>query len=302
MMVINKKPLKHTKIRNTGVLFEILTRQLTVDIMNGNTISKAQELIEKNFGKNTELGKEHRLYQSLSRYRANDQLRAESFINEVIEAHKRINKAELKKSKYNLIKEIKESYDLDSLFKTKIDNYKLYASIYKIFQAKSDFDECLPEDIINSKYTITENIVGKREVIVEDENSEDFKLKKLITEYEKQNADLRILTYKIMVDRFNQKYNGLNEQQKQLLKEFINNIASSNSLNKYMDQEIPSTIKELTGLSNLVNDKVVRIKINEVLNQLDLMKECKNIDDKHVVALLNTYELIKELKFVEKKK
>ena len=302
MMVINKKPLKHTKIRNTGVLFEVLTRQLTADIMNGKKISKAQELIEKNFAKNTELGKEYRLYQALSKYKTSELSRAEDFINEVIESHKKINKSELRKAKYNLIKEIKETYDLDSLFKTKIDAYKLYASIYKIFQAKSDFDDCLPEDIVNSKYTITENIMGKNIPPAIDENSEEFKLRKLIGEYEKQNSDLRILTHKIMVERFNQKYNGLNEQQKMLLKEFINGIAGANSLSAYMEKEIPNAIKELTILSTSIDDKVIRIKINEVLNQLDLMKECKVIDDKHIVALLNTYELIKELNLMEKKK
>jgi hypothetical protein len=297
---MQNKKVKHLKIKNTGILFEVLTRQLTVDIINGKEKSKAQELIEKNFKNNTELGKEHRLYQALVKHRLENSEKALTFIDEVIHLHKKLNKSELKNAKYNLIKEIKESYNIDSLFKTKLDNYKIYASIFKLLQAKSDDVEYLPQDVVSAKYTIVEHITGKdiKDAVL---NPEEEKFKAMISEYEKQNEGLRLLTYKIMVERFNEKYSVLNENQKSLLKEYINNVSNTNSLKSYVSEQIPKIVKELTELSKTIDDKVIRIKINEVLNQMDLLKESKSINDNHVVALLNTYELMKELKSLEKK-
>lgn len=277
-------------------MFEVLTRQLTSDIINGDKVSKAQQLIERNFRSDTELGKEHRLYQALMKHKLDDSEKANIFINEVIEAHKKLNKATLRKMKYNLIKEIKDAYPLDSLFKSRVDNYKTYASIFKLFQAKSDNQNYTPEDIVESRFTIVEYIIGKKETPTENTTN------KMIAEYEKQNKDLRLLTYKILVERFNEKYSGLDERQKLLIKEYINNVSSVNSLESYIAKEVPVITKELTQISQVIGDKVTRIKVNEILNQLDLLKEAKNIGDNHVVALLNVYELIKELKSVEKTK
>jgi hypothetical protein len=293
-MTNTKKAVKHAKIKNPGILFEVLTRQLTADIINGIKKSKAQDLIERNFRSDTELGKEHRLYQALIKHKLDNSEQANTFINEVIDAHKKLNKSELRKMKYNLIKEIKENYPLDSLFKSRVDDYKVYASIYKIFQAKSNNVDFTPEDIVESRFTIVEHIAGKKEnsdVLIE--NTE-------LREYEKQNKDLRLLAYKILVERFNEKYSGLNDNQKSLIKEYINNVSSVNSLEVYVSNVIPKVVNELTLASQKVDDKVTRIKINEVLNQLDLMKDTKTIGDNHVVALLNIYELIKELKSLEK--
>ena len=295
-----KKVVRHAKIKNTGILFEVLARQLTADVINGEKESKAQELIEKNFRSNTELGKEHRLYQALIKYKIEDTERAHRFINEVIDAHKKLNKSEIRTAKYNLIKEIKESYPIESLFNARIDNYKVLASIYKLFQSKSDGENYSPEDVIDSRYTIIEHISGKKELIQDSTNSDDDKLKKMLAEYEKQNKDLRLLTYKILVERFNEKYSGLDDNQKNLIREYINTVSGANSLESYMSKEIPNIIKELTHISQKINDKVTRIKVNEVLNQLDLLKEVKTFGDNHVIAFLNIYELIKELKSVEK--
>jgi hypothetical protein len=297
-MATTKKAVKHAKIKNTGILFEVLARQLTADIINGEKKSKAQELIEKNFRSDTELGKEHRLYQALVKHKMDDSEKANLLVNEVIESHKKLNKSELRKMKYNLVHEIKENWPVDSLFKARIDNYKVLASIYKLFQAKSDNMDYTPEDVVESRYTIIEHIIGKKEQLTE--SVEENGLKKMLSEYEQQNKDLRILTYKILVDRFNEKYSGLNEQQKSLIREYINNVSSVNSLETYVANEIPIIVKELTTLTQKVDDKVTRIKVNEILNQLDLLKEAKSIGDNQVTALLNIYELIKELKSLEK--
>lgn len=287
--------VKHNKIKNSGILFELLTRKLTSDIISGIEDSVAQRLIERHFKNNTELGKEYVLYQALIKQRFADKDKAEDFLTEVIDAHKKLRASEIKKSKYALIKEIRDSFDLDDFFKPKIENYKLLASIYKTFQSKSLNESLSPDDIVNSKFTIIENILGqsqKKKSADEDE---------LISEYTKQDEDIRLLTYKILVEKFNKKYSGLITEQKRLVKEYINNISSVNSLKTYISGELPVIQKQLTEKVKKVDDKVMKIKIGEVVNQLELMKEVKEYDDNHVMAVLNSYELIKELDGVIKK-
>jgi len=286
------KKTRHSKIKNTGILFELLTRKLTSDIINGVENSIAQKLIEKYFKNTTELGKEYVLYQALTKQRFDDKDKAEDFLIEVINAHKKLKINEIKHQKYQLIREINENFDLDDFFKPRIENYKLLASIYKIFQAKSLDENVSPEDIVNSKFTIIEHILGKNN---DNKNKMDEIEELIIKEYINQDEDLRLLAYKILIDKFNEKYSVLDVQQKRLIKEYINNISSVNSLNTYIKNEIPVIQKELSDGVKKITDQVIKIKINEVINQLELMKSIKNYDDNHVMAILNSYELIKEI-------
>jgi hypothetical protein len=281
--------VKHNKIKNTGILFELLVRQLTSDVMNGVKNSVAQRLIESYFKSNSELGKEYLLYQALMKYKYSDPIKAEDYLYEVLTAHSQLNKTELKKAKYNLIKEIKNNYDFDKFFAPKINDYKIMASIYKIFKSKSDNESMMPNDIIDSKYTIIEHITKKS--VAEQKQEDDD----VLSEYKKQTKDLRMLTYKMMIDRFNEKYKNLNLEQKNLIKEYINNISSENSLYKYISQQLPKIKSDLKSLNERIINKAVVIKINEIIKQVDLLNENTELNDNHIVAMLNVYELIKEL-------
>jgi len=283
------KKVKHNKIKNTGILFELLTRRLTSDIINGVENSSAQRLIEKYFRNTSELGKEYVLYQALVKQRFDSKEKAEDFLNEVVDAHKKLKVNEIKRSKYSLLKEISDEFELDDFFRPKLENYKLFASIYKTLQSKSLNESLSPEDIVNSKFTIIDNIMGVSNAVPV--QPEDV----MINEYSEQDEDLRLLTYKILVEKFNEKYSGLDTQQKTLIKEYINNISSANSLTSFIKTEIPIIQKQLTERVKKIEDKVMKIKIGEVVNQLELMKAIKAYDDNHVMAVLNSYELIKEL-------
>lgn len=285
----NNTRIRHNKIKNTGILFELLTRRLTVDIISGVEESIAQKLIERYFKNTAELGKEYVLYQALIKQKFGDKDKAIDFLNEVIDAHKKLKASEIKKSKYSLIKEIRDNFDVNDFFRPKIENYKVLASIYKIFQSKSLNENISPDDVVNSKFTIIEHVLGKTQNIKQ-KNEDD-----LITEYEKEDEDIRLLTYKILVEKFNEKYSGLDVKQKQVIKEYINNISSVNSLKVYVQDELPIIQKRLTQQVKKISDKVMKIKINEVINQLELMKEMKAYDDNHIMALLNSYELIKSI-------
>jgi len=288
-MSTKQKRIRHNKIKNTSILFELLTRRLTTDIINGVENSTAQKLIEKYFRNTTELGKEYVLYQALVKQRFDSKEKAEDFLNEVIDAHKKLKVNDIKRSKYSLLKEITENFDMNDFFKPKMENYKLFASIYKIFQSKSLNESVSPEDIVNSKFTIIDSILGANKPESTEEDS-------IITEYSAQDQDLRLLAYKILVEKFNEKYSKLDTQQKSLIKEYINNISSVNSLTSYIKNEIPVIQKQLTERIKKISDKVMKIKLGEVINQLELMKESKTYDDNHVMAMLNCYALVSELK------
>ena len=52
--------VKHSKYRNTGILFELLVRQTTADLLE-NKDSKAVKILKKYFT-NTDLGKDHTIF------------------------------------------------------------------------------------------------------------------------------------------------------------------------------------------------------------------------------------------------
>ena len=124
--------IKHSKIKNTGLLYEILTRQVTADILDGRE-SKSVNLLKKYFNENTALGKEKELYDILLTNSYKDERRAEKLLDAVVKTRQRISNQDLKKEKYNLIKEISETFSAKDFFNTRVSNYKTLASIYKFF-------------------------------------------------------------------------------------------------------------------------------------------------------------------------
>ena len=285
------KRVKHSKFKNTGILFELLVRQITLEILNGDTTEKAKEIVREFFSPKTELNKELRLYELLMKEKYNSETRAEKFIDTVNEAHNRINQKNLQREKYNLVKKINESFNMDDFLSSPISNYRVLASIYKIFEAKKmeDYDV---KDVFNSKITLIENITSKPSTLVEKKENTN----QIVETYKKQDKDLRLLTYKILVETFNKKYSNLNENQKELLKQYINNLSNTTGFKSYVEKEIPSIVSELKTLSKSINDKVTQIKLSETISVLNKTKVGKVVSDNQVSSLMMSYELIKELK------
>ena len=281
---------KHSKFRNTGILFELLTRQVTSDILSGKDESFAKNILFKYFAENKELGKELQLYNFLINEVAKDETQAEKYIEIVLKQRDKLNQKSLASEKYNLIKEIKDVYPINDLFKSSIKNYKVLASIYKIFEnhvnKNSKFDV---KEIVSSRTSIVENLCGIKKVNKETEDD-------LISVYKQQNEEVRLLSYKLLVESLNEKYKDLDSNQKNLLKEYINSISNTNSLKKLIDNEVTNVKKQLSELTSKVSDDVVKIKINETVKQLDNVKKFNLVKDNQVMVLLLSYELIKEIK------
>tara|TARA_Y100001963_G_C6707824_1_gene412777 strand:+ start:86 stop:964 length:879 start_codon:yes stop_codon:yes gene_type:complete len=291
------KTIKHNKIKNTGILFELLLRQVTADIFASQNKSKAVSLIKEYFNKKTALGKELELYQLLIKNNYNSDQKAEYLINVVTESRKNLSESKLRKEKYNLIKEIKDSFKVKDFFKSRIPNYKVLASIYKVFLSESE--NINPSDLVTSKCSILEHLTNTP---VQSEKKEKIK-DKLINEYNKQGKDLRLLSYKILVEKFNKKYSVLSSSQRNLLKEYINNISNTNGLDDYIKNESKKVKSELQSHISSITEKVAKIKVNESLKQIDnlVLGNKKSIEDK-IVSLMRYYELNQELNKVHSEK
>lgn len=282
------KTISHSKVKNTGILFELLVRQVTADILEGKKVSPALSLMREHFSAGTELGKELSLYQAFFSTHNLSEAKALKVIDVVISQRKKLDTKKLAVEKYELVKEISNQYALDKFLSSKINNYRVMASIYKTFLAETsekDFGDV--NDLMNSRFTIMEHIMSAPV----NRNDKDV----LLEEFKAQADDLRILSYRILVDKFNSKYSGLNDKQKVLLREYINNISNTNSLREYVNSEIPLIKNELSKKVEGIKDKVAQIKLNEVVKQLDTLTAGKTVRDNQVTALMIAYQILREI-------
>jgi len=277
--------VKHSKYKNTGILFELLTRQLTSDTITGNQ-SKSLSFLKKHFSSKTELLKEYKIYHTLATQKYNKDSQATMLIETLLDAHKKLNKSQLRREKYNLIKEIKDTYNVNDFFKAKITDYKIMASIFNLLENK----EATALSIVNSKVTLLEHITNKKQ----SKSKKDV----VLENYNKQDKDTRLLTYKVLLEKFNNKYSSLEENQKTLLKEYVNNVSNSPALKSYMNQEVKAVKQFLTRYSKKVEDKAIAVKLNEAKLMIKPLSKNSSVRDDSVINLLNYYELVNELKAI----
>ena len=282
--------VKHSKIKNTGILFELISRQITVDVMNGDDKSKSVEMLKKFFNEGTELGKENQLYQVLLKENYNSSHKAEKLVDAVVKARQKLQNKKLRTEKYNLIKEIKKNYVVEDFFRARIPNYKVYASIYKKFIVETTqiFN---PTEEVESTFSIVEHITRNKTKSKSVESG-------VINEFKNEDKDVRLMSYQLMVDNFNGRYKKLNSMQRNLLKEYINNISNTNSLREFINGEVKKVKQILSKILPKVDDDITKIKLSEAINQVDTIKKGKIVKDKQVVSLMRYYELIKELRNV----
>jgi hypothetical protein len=284
------KKIKHSKFKNTGFIFELLVRQITSEIMSANK-SVAEKILKEHFNSKKELSKELKLYQYLINEKYNSESKAEQFINTILEARKKLDETKLTREKYNLVKEIKETYNLDEFIKSPISNYKTLASIYKIFETVTSDEQFDPTDVVSSRFTIAENIINSSI------QNKDAKIKDMVLEeYRKQDEDLRAVSYKLLIESFNNKYKNLTNEQKSLLREYINNINNTGKLNEYVSNEVTNLVNNLKEVGSKISDKVTKIKLAETISNIKKIKSVKKIKEQHLSAMMMTYELLSELK------
>lgn len=282
--------IKHNKYRNTGILFELLVRKITADTMS-NQDSKAVTLIKKHFV-NTELAKENKIYQMISKSHNLSSVKAETTLSTILEINKSLDQTKLSKEKYNLIKEIKAVFDIEDFFKAKISNYKLLSSTYTLLEANASPLKNF-ETIINSKLNIIEHISLQDLTLNESPQSD---------EYTQMDKGTRALVYKIMLEKFNTKFDNLSHDQKEVLKEYINNISNTTRLKTFIDSKFTILKESLLKSLPKIEDATAKIKVKEVINLINPILESKTLKDDNIVALLQYQELHSELKKIHNAK
>lgn len=279
--------IKHNKLRNTGLLFELLVRTITADALS-NKNSPAVDILKKHFVK-SELGKEYKLYETVFKNTSISEAKAESILNTVLNASCNLNKETLRREKYNLIKEIKQSYNLDEFFKAKIPNYKAHAALYILMETFENKEADLNQ-IVANKLTLLEHL----SVVPNNTPKEE-----ILEEFKGYDKELRILTYKILLDKFNKKYDNLSENQKLILKEYINSVDNVAKLRDFYNETAKNLKKEVAILNRKTSDPIIKIKLNEVVNLLKPISKTNNVKNDDVVNLLQYCELINELKSIK---
>ena len=278
------KKLKHSKYKNTGILFELLVRKLTSETLSSNK-SVTIDIIKKYFGKNTELSKELHLYNSLIKEQFRSEALGLDYIRTIKATYDTLNQSVLKRQRYNLIKEISEKFIFDNMAKTHITNYKVLASAYMIFEyAETDN----PKQLMECKSAILANGLQSKKLVERKDP--------VIESFESQTKDIRLLTYKLIIDKFNEKYSGLDESQKQLLNKYIVNVNDTVALKDYIQIIIPEIKTQLSEQAKQITDKATKIKVKKLSEMLCTVENMKTIKESHVLSLLRYFDLVRELK------
>lgn len=283
--------VRHSKYKNTGLLFELLVKQVAADTLN-NRDSAAIQLIKKYFTGKTALAKELKLYEYVIKNTNIPSQKAETIVNTILEVSNKIDRAAVKKQKYNLVKEIKDSFNEADLFTIKVPHYKAMAATYCLIEAHTNPEIVNPEALIENKTTVLEHLTG------EEQKAEEVK-ETLLEEYSKYEEDLRLLTYKILLEKFNGAYSDLLPEQKYLLREFISSVDSNNKLLTLVNEQLGVIKNSIKASSLIVDDKIVTVKLNEIANNIKPLEKGTRVDDSHLLNLMQYFQLLHEITLVK---
>jgi len=280
--------IKHSKFRNTGLIFELLVKQVAADTLN-NKDSAAINIIKTHFAGSSTLAKEYKLYEFIVKNKNTSQSKAEAIVSTITEVSRRLDQKVLKSQKYNLISDIKENYSTDEFFGMQIRDYKPLAALFCLLEAQNNNNLIDPQLLIDNKTTILEHLTSQVQ------NEEEVK-DTLIEEYSKYDKDLKLLTFKILLEKFNSKYRTLLPEQKNILKEFITSVNSQSRLRNLVNDEIKKITFSINEHSIKVKDEVIKIKLDEISKSIKPLSNKDRIKDSHLVNLMQYYDLTNELK------
>lgn len=279
--------IKHSKYKNTGLIFELLIKQIAADTLSRQD-SPAVKIMKNFFTGKSSLVREFKLYKYILENKGVSQNKGESILSTVTEISRKIDRQAVKKQKYELIKEIKEAYNIDEFFSMKVRDYKPLAALYCLMEAQnSDLSD--PTFIVENKMTVLEHLTESKQDKQEVTDT-------IVEEFAKYDKDLRLLTYKILLEKFNGAYDNLLPEQKNILKEFINASDSQVKLRTLINEELTKISTAVEKYRDNVKDSIAKIKLDEVQKSIKTISNKVKVDDNHIINLLQYYELVNELK------
>ena len=280
--------IKHSKFRNTGLIFELLVKQIAADTLSKKD-SSAVGIIKKFYTGKTTLAKEFKLYEFILRNKNVSTQKASNIISTITEISRKLNQDILKKQKYQLIAEIKKSYNIEEFFNIQVSDYKPLAALYCLLEAQNNDQLVDPDYLVNNRTTILEHLTSSE---VNKSDVEDS----VIQEFAKYDKDLKLLTFKILLEKFNDRYKDFSPEHKNILREFITSVNSTTRLRNVINEELGKISKAVTKLIPSIKNDVIKIKLEEVAKNIIPISKKEKVSDTHLVNIMQYYDLIKELK------
>ena len=161
--------IKHSKFRNTGLIFELLVKQIAADTLD-NKDSSAVKVMKKYYSGTSSLAKEYKLYEFIIKNKNVTQSKAEAILSTITEVSRKLDQKTLRSQKYELISEIKKYYDLDEFFGMQVRDYKPLAALYCLLEAQNNDNLINPQILIDNKTTILEHLTSAQQ------NEEEVKI------------------------------------------------------------------------------------------------------------------------------
>lgn len=287
------KPLKHNKLRNTGLIFEILVRKMTNDVFSDVNESTNYKLIKKYFNKDTQLSKELQLYKLLSETKETNESKINYIVDSSIKVKKELDDKQLIKEKYALISEIKTLYNgkLNEFFNCKVDKYKNYASIYKILEHNMSENV---EDFLESRFYIVESFQKPK---IEKDSYINEDMMEAINIFNKQDKDTQTLMFKTVVSNFNREAKKiLIPEQIEFLQSYTFKDNSNSNFSKTFKKTIQDSNNILNEAINTIDDDVTKVKLGEMKRMLKIINDKKILKESHIITVMKYIKLSKELK------
>ena len=245
----------HNKKRNVGVIYEILVKYIARCLVEKNDRERkiASKIIRKYYAPDTEIYKEYRLFKSLVETTVSNNSVAGSIMFEAKKASKNLDEAKLDKEKSNLIREVNYQLKASDVYKTKVDNYRLYATIQTVLNEwRKDF----PSNI-QTLATYEDKITTW---LLESKKDDEFDID------DKRDVDSFVV--KIMAEKFNDRYgSNLCKDQKSLLRKYVFSGGSEAVMEEVLSmvEAAKDRLLDYNTDSEYVMSKVARVstKINE---------------------------------------
>lgn len=280
--------IKHSKFRNTGLIYELLMKQIAADTLDDNP-SPAISILKKFYSGKSFLAKEFKLYEYITKHKGISKDKAETVLSTITEISRKLDQNSLRKQKYNLIAEIKKNYNLEDFFSSKVRDYKPLAALYCLLEAINNKEVVNPQILVDNKSTLLEHLT---------EEKQDLKTvrESLIEEYSNYEKDLKLLTYRILLEKFNKKYSNFLPEQKLILKNFITSVDSTSKLRSFVNEQLEIVHRNITELIPTIKDDIVKIKLEEVVENIFPLSNKEKVDDETLALLMQYYQLISEIK------
>lgn len=263
--------IKHSKIKNTGLIYQMLIKKIIEQKIDGKK-PVAYNIFKSYFNNNKVLGQQLTIYNALLKSNFNNIQKANILLKQIMNIRMKLDDVKLDKEKYFCIKQIKKNYDLKQFFSSNIPNYKLHASIYKIFQSLKlvKYD---PTQVAKSKGQLLQYIIRPAQEIKLDQDLQFFK---------KQPKQQRQKAIELMVENFNNKYDSLNEKQKNIIQKYTYTLSSQKPLLQHIEKQIILTYHKIYSK----NENLVQPLKQNITN----LQKINNIQDK-LYILLNLYQI-----------